>query len=677
MRINKILSLSVVILLITVVFAGVVPAAAQYDTMQFRYNAQHTGDYSPAGANMSNGQLLWKYATSGGVVSSPAVAHGVVYVGSFDGNVYALNATTGEKLWNYTTGGAVGDPAVVNGVVYVASDDNIYAINATTGTQLWNYTTLGAASDPAVVNGIVYVSAYVPGENQWVNGTVYAINATTGTQLWNYTTLGGEDTSPAVANGVVYVGSNSYGVNASNPYQYPYYSTVYSLNATTGAYVSSYSLPIGWVSSAPAVADGVVYVETFSSEPWYSVHAEGAFYATDWSLGPTSFTTYSSPAISNGVAYLTVCGVNDTLYALNATTGTQLWNTTAAGDPVVANGVVYAENGNEVTALNASTGANVWNYTTGGVESSPAVVNGVVYVGSDDGNIYAIGTQSEPTPVTPASSPAATGNYLFVRGSDSALWYNYWNGTTWTAAASLGGQLASAPAATSSGGVINVFVQGTTGAVYEKTTTNNGTTWSGWVSLGGVLAANSAPAATSSGGVINVFVHGTDNALWYKTSTNNGASWSAWHSLSGVLAASSSPAATSPGTGQADVLVHGTDNALWYKTTTNGGTTWSGWKSLGGVLAADSSPAATSPANGAMDVFAQGTTGAVYEKTTTNNGASWGGWTSLGGVLMAGSSPAATSENGQVYVFALGTNNSLLWRTYSNGAWLPWTTVGM
>jgi len=77
-----------------------------------------------------------------------------------------------------------------------------------------------------------------------------------------------------------------------------------------------------------------------------------------------------------------------------------------------------------------------------------------------------------------------------------------------------------------------------------------------------------------------------------------------------------------------------------------------------------------------MDVFVQGTTGAVYEKTTTNNGATWGGWTSLGGVLMAGSSPAATSENGQVYVFALGTNNSLLWRTYSNGAWGSWTTVG-
>jgi hypothetical protein len=93
MRVNKIVSSSVVILLITVVFAAAVtvPAAAQYDTMQFRYNAQHTGDYSPvAGPVPSNGQLKWNYTTGSSVESSPAVANGVVYVGSYDNNVYAI-----------------------------------------------------------------------------------------------------------------------------------------------------------------------------------------------------------------------------------------------------------------------------------------------------------------------------------------------------------------------------------------------------------------------------------------------------------------------------------------------------------------------------------------------------------------------------------------------------------
>jgi outer membrane protein assembly factor BamB len=64
------------------------------------------------------------------------VANGVVYVGSGDDNLYALNAATGTPLWSYTTGGAVGSsPAVANGVVYVGSgDDNLYAFGLSGGT---------------------------------------------------------------------------------------------------------------------------------------------------------------------------------------------------------------------------------------------------------------------------------------------------------------------------------------------------------------------------------------------------------------------------------------------------------------------------------------------------------------------------------------------------------------
>jgi outer membrane protein assembly factor BamB len=68
------------------------------------------------------------------------VANGVVYVGAVDHNVYALNATTGAKLWSYTTGNDVySSPAVANGVVYVGSEDgNVYALNASTGVKLWS-----------------------------------------------------------------------------------------------------------------------------------------------------------------------------------------------------------------------------------------------------------------------------------------------------------------------------------------------------------------------------------------------------------------------------------------------------------------------------------------------------------------------------------------------------------
>src|SRR5659263_318007 len=110
MQFSKLSSFIAVALLVAVVFAGLAttPAAAQTDTMQFRYNAAHTGDYSPvAGSTPPNNRLNWNYTTGQNlatpypyVESSPAVANGIVYVGSNDGNIYALNATTGAKLWN-------------------------------------------------------------------------------------------------------------------------------------------------------------------------------------------------------------------------------------------------------------------------------------------------------------------------------------------------------------------------------------------------------------------------------------------------------------------------------------------------------------------------------------------------------------------------------------------------
>jgi outer membrane protein assembly factor BamB len=109
----------------------------------------------------------WSFSTgcSGsfcGVDGSPAVANGVVYVGSIDDNIYALKAATGAKLWSYATGNYVfSSPAVANGVVYVGSEDgNVYGLKAATGAKLWSYHTGHfVASSPAVVNGMAYVGS--------------------------------------------------------------------------------------------------------------------------------------------------------------------------------------------------------------------------------------------------------------------------------------------------------------------------------------------------------------------------------------------------------------------------------------------------------------------------------------------------------------------------------------
>ena len=90
------------------------------------------------------------------------MANGIVYAGSTDGKLYALDASTGAQLWNDMAGADVnGSPAVANGVVYVGTavgTGTVYALKAKNGAVLW--TAPGHAdSSPTVVNGMVYFSS--------------------------------------------------------------------------------------------------------------------------------------------------------------------------------------------------------------------------------------------------------------------------------------------------------------------------------------------------------------------------------------------------------------------------------------------------------------------------------------------------------------------------------------
>ena len=101
------------------------------DWAMFRSDPSRSG--MGTGNEAINPTLLWNYTTGGNIESSPAVVHGIVYIGSFDGNVYALNAANGFKLWNYTTGKHdASSPAVVNGLVYIGTvNGHVYALGST------------------------------------------------------------------------------------------------------------------------------------------------------------------------------------------------------------------------------------------------------------------------------------------------------------------------------------------------------------------------------------------------------------------------------------------------------------------------------------------------------------------------------------------------------------------
>src|SRR5690242_8031567 len=87
-------------------------AAARAGEAMFRGNPEHTGVYDGAGAPGFN-RVQWKYRTQGQVVSSPAIAGGLLYAGSADHNLYALNLEDGTLKWKFETGSRVSSsPAV-------------------------------------------------------------------------------------------------------------------------------------------------------------------------------------------------------------------------------------------------------------------------------------------------------------------------------------------------------------------------------------------------------------------------------------------------------------------------------------------------------------------------------------------------------------------------------------
>ena len=202
---------------------------------------------------------------------------------------------------------------------------------------------------------------------------------------WRYMTGEVVDSSPVVANGIVYVGSND--------------SNVYALNATTGAKIWSYRTGYG-VNSNPAIANGIVYVGS-DDKNVYALNATTGTKVWSYKTGDSDKSrdiVWSSPAVAFGIVYV---GSDDkNVYALNATTGTKVWSyKTGDSDksrdivwssPAVAFGIVYVGSDDKnVYALNATTGTKVWSYKTGDVvDSSPVVTNGIVYVGSNDKNVY-------------------------------------------------------------------------------------------------------------------------------------------------------------------------------------------------------------------------------------------------------------------------------------------------
>lgn len=320
--------------------------------------------------------LLWSFATGGWVAVAPAVLDGVVYVGSADRHVYALDAADGSELWSFATGDAVNStPTVADGVVYVGSNDNhLYALDAATGNLLWSHDA-GAwvQYSPTVSGGMVYATAVVGSEPR-----VAALDAATGALVWTAQHSHPSDPkfTSTVAGRLVYVPGAEYGVFRA-------------LDAATGEVAWTASVG-SYVDSAPTVIDGVVYL-TVVNEAYALDEATGE---AIWRYGTGRLPARDFPAlVADGLYYLSP---DEFVHALNAATGELLWTYQAASpinsEPVVAGGSLFAvtESG-VVIALDAASGAELWTLSVEGMGlQNLTVADDVLYFESDEGLLSAV-----------------------------------------------------------------------------------------------------------------------------------------------------------------------------------------------------------------------------------------------------------------------------------------------
>jgi outer membrane protein assembly factor BamB len=216
--------------------------------------------------------------------SGAAVANGIAYYGTVIGNIYAIDAATGVQLWSapISRTDTASSPAVANGVVYINGDE-LFAFNAKTGAPLWSSSLLGGTSAPAVVGGVVYASGNI----------LAALNATTGAVIWSRAlgTLVTPNGSPSVAKGTVYIGAMVAGQHGSSS------GMLFAINAHSGKTIWSASVPSA-IYSAPAVANGVVYVGTFGGTLYAFNAKTGAQLAS-----VAGVAGESSPTVANGMVF--------------------------------------------------------------------------------------------------------------------------------------------------------------------------------------------------------------------------------------------------------------------------------------------------------------------------------------------------------------------------------------
>lgn len=416
-------------------------AAPAFAQTMFRGDAAHSGRCGEAGPATLKG-VKWTFKTGGAVVSSPTLADGSLFIGSDDKALHALDAATGAEKWKFDTEGLVrSTAAVVDGVAYFGSyDGNVYAVGAADGKLRWKFATQGEhkftakglhgmkpraqvygdpwdcyLSSPAVAGGIVYVGSG--------DGHVYALAADSGKLVWQFATGDIVHASPAVSEGTVYVGSwdtffyaldaatgalkwkfktgadpenhNQEGIQSSATVVdgVVYFGCrdfhLYALDAKTGA--EKWKHKITWINATPTVRDGRVHGSTSIPAMFFALDAKTG--EEVWRVD-VKVPAFASPTLAGGLAY--VGSFSGRLHAIDLEKRAIAWTFETEASKANARHALTPEGGLNYAALFPSDFyENMYTavgdlFALGAIVSSPVVDNGVLYVGSCDGSVYAL-----------------------------------------------------------------------------------------------------------------------------------------------------------------------------------------------------------------------------------------------------------------------------------------------
>lgn len=352
----------------------------------------------------ASGRQRWMHRTGGPVPATPAVAGGRVFVPSYDGRLHALDARSGELLWKYATGGErrfearglhgmqprtqtiadpfdvfLSSPVVVDGlVVFGSGDGKLHAVEAASGQMRWTFATGDVVhSSPAYADGVFYVGGW--------DSRFYAVDAATGRERWRF--QAGQDPlihnqvgfqgSAAVAGGLVYVGGRD--------------SKLYALDAKTGEQRWVFPTGASWVISSPAVTRGRVMFATSDSSLYHVVDAQTGAPVLQNS---TRAFVFSSPVVAGDVVLTGV--LNGSLQARDFTSGEVLWTFRVEAARRNLGWVLRADGSFNAPLLYGSAWreaplvATERQFSVGSFFSTPLVVDGVIYIGSADGRMYAL-----------------------------------------------------------------------------------------------------------------------------------------------------------------------------------------------------------------------------------------------------------------------------------------------